>query len=234
MKNLKLSTVLAFALISIGSLDTSAQTNNAATPYGSVASIYQRDVLDGYFYRAKINWANLDDEYAAKDIRKAAAFVEIVINVDPQSKDLLKPFKLLKQTETEMAAGRIVTLYQLQAVFAETHAFLADFQLKSSDILRRQKHEIDSTRALRLAYHHLFHAITWSGIKLDYAKFSKDYYKGGKKATWRENRNALEKILNSQSPNGQSEMDKKAIIDAAAFLEFGIGELKKNLNSRLW
>lgn len=207
MSKLSLSLLAAGCMLFGGTFSVPAQQPADAT------SLYQLDVMEGYFFRARINWLNLDDQYAAIEIRKAREFARIVANVQPPQNTIYFQLRdLLAGLESKLEKGEDVRLRDLHMTFAKVHTTFATFHYARARLYLGQDRQQATAYALRHAFSHLAHAFSWSG---QYVAACSEPFDAVSNRGWRANRRAVDDML-KQLEAGTADMEAiKKIQDQA-------------------
>jgi hypothetical protein len=205
----------------VGAGNTGQAQGARVDPKASSSSLYYLDVLDGYFYRAYINWLNGDDRYAALEIKKGMEMIEAVVNFDDEAKNLFRTVGQLRQLRTDLDSGKTLTLKDLKHVFGDVHTRLARFYYYLADTHQRQNNTVDAGYSLRQGYHHIAHAVLWSGLELDPVKFSV--------GNWQMSRAAVIDVVERLSKKTPVAAD--SLKGAMDFLRDASAELSRRLNT---
>ena len=151
-------------------------------------SLYSLDVLNGYMYKAYINWLHGDDEYAALEMKKATEFVQLVLNYDRTAESLSRTHATLKGLHSDLLNKKPISLQELRFAFGRVHTHLSMFHYARAEVLLKSKDTKNAGYALRHAYHHLAHGLIWTGVELDANSFADG---------WALSRENLSKLINS-------------------------------------
>jgi hypothetical protein len=129
------------------------------------------DEPSAYFYRAHENFMKKDLKAAARELRKAAAFVKLESSraTAEGKKGLDSSYNELKKLADDVEKGATTSVKDLETVFARTHYALARHHYLKAVEVQGKKNAKETGHFLRSALIHLEHGFAWSGHKLEAA-----------------------------------------------------------------
>ena len=184
------------ALLTLIALPCVSQAQNSPS---DETSLFYLDVMDGYFYKAKLNWLANEDKYAAIEVERAAELLPRMANFKT---DHGKFAELASQTllrvASKLKAGEKVTLREMHITFAQAQVKLARFNYARAKIFLDQGNLKNAGYSMRLMMHHFAHALTWSGhyVGISSKPFPQD------QMGWHDFRKAVGDILRTLETGG--------------------------------
>lgn len=166
---------LFLSMINVGSA-MAVETNAQVVKPGSV--IIEEDVYDAfddepsaYFYNAHENFMRKDLKGAARELRKAAAFIKLESGRATEEGKLLlvSSYNELGKLANDVEKGTITSVKDFEAAFARAHQALAKHHYLMAIEAQTKKEVGRAGHFMQSALVHLEHGFAWSGHKLEAA-----------------------------------------------------------------
>lgn len=129
------------------------------------------DEPSAYFYQAHENFMKKDFKAAARDLRKAAAFVKLESSraTAEGKKGLVSSYNELEKLADGVEKGTTTSVKDLESVFARAHQALAKHHYLKAVEAEGKKDSKATGHSLKSSLIHLEHGFAWAGHKLEAA-----------------------------------------------------------------